>query len=131
MADQVDITKTIFAESTQANLARIVTVELEEVKQADCDSIEYTIYLLDDADASVLTPVEGHSGVSLDPAEVIFDELQTVGWTVDATGYNFRHVPDITEHEAFPTPQRVYLIVYTILPLVGPKMLARFRFTTI
>ena len=78
------------------------------------------------------TAVTGHTNVTLTVADVIFSTLQTDPmWTVDAIGYNFRHVLDVSAHPAFAIAGRRYLIEYQLTPTVGQIILVRFRINVI
>ena len=71
-------------------------------------------------------------GVSLSVAGVLFSALQTDPiWTVDAIGYNFRHVLDVSAQQAFSIAGRRYLIEYQLTPAVGQMILVRFRINVI
>lgn len=101
------IFKSKFMEDSNAvNAARITGMQTspdEEgtpLVQADFQEIKYWAY----AGSEV---VSGHNGVELDPAEVIFDDLQ--GWSKDDVGFNFKHnVPA----SAFPIGDIVNRIIY-------------------
>ncbi len=128
MAEALDIYGSAFKNGTVTLLARAVGDDAQPLAIADVDSIEYTIYLLDDQAPDQRTAVEGHTDVSLTVAEVMFDSLQTDAiWTVDATGYNFRHTPDVSEHQAFAVAGRRYLVEYRLSPPGGRIILVRFR----
>ncbi len=59
---------------------------------------------------------------------VLFNSLQTDSlWTVDATGYNFRHVLDVSTSPAFAVAGRRYLVEYQLTPAVGQVIVVRFR----
>jgi hypothetical protein len=132
MPNAADTTGTVFVKGTCALLARVVGFDGEPLKQADVSTITYTIYELDDADPTARTAVDGHTAVPLTIAEVIFDSLQTdAAWTVDATGYNFRHLIDIGVKAAFTVAQQRYLVEYTIEPASGQPILVRFLLSTI
>ena len=63
---------------------------------------------------------------------MVFDTLQTdPAWTVDTTGYNFRHVLDVSAHQAFTLAGRRYLVEFQLTPVVGQVILARFRINVI
>jgi len=99
-----------------------------------CDiPIQYTVYLLDDQDSDNRTAVTGHTNVSLTPADVIFDTLQTDSkWTVDDTGFNFSHTLDICANHALPTAGRRYLVEYRLTPEGATHpVLVRFRINVI
>ena len=132
MAEALDIHGAAFKNGTTTLLARVVGDDAEPVTIADVNSIEYAVYLLDDQDPDDRTEVEGHADVTLTVADVLFNSLQTDSlWTVDATGYNFRHTPDISTYPAFDVAGRRYLIEYRLTPAVGQMILARFRINVI
>ena len=73
-----------------------------------------------------------HANAALAVADVVFDTLQTDPiWTVDATGYNFRHVLDVSAHQAFTVAGRRYLVEYQLTPAAGQMILVRFRINVI
>ena len=118
-----DIYSTVFKGGTVRLVARAY-LDGADIKQAAVSAIVYSIFLLDDQDPDSRTPVTGHGAVSLDAADVIFDTLQTDG---QAGNYNFKHVIPIGVHPAFTIAGRNYLVEYTIVPLVGEKLILRFR----
>ncbi len=128
MADALDIFGSAFKNGSATLLARIVGNDAEPVTIADVNSIQYSIYLLDDQNPDLRTAVEGHEDAALTVADVLFDSLQTDSlWTADATGYNFRHTPDVSSHPAFAIAGRRYLVEYRLTPATGQVILARFR----
>jgi hypothetical protein len=131
MPEAADIYATAFKNASITVLARLAGWNAEQVIPFNVDSIEYSVYLLDDQDPDSRTPVAGHQGVELSPSEVVFDQLQTGPlWTVDGEGYNFRHTLDVAYQPAF-TAGRRYLLEYTITPTVGQNILLRFRINVI
>ena len=132
MADAVDIYGTAFKNGAITLLARIVDENDDNVLRAGVASIAYTVYLLDDQDANKRTAVNGHSDVAVMVSSAIYDTLQTADvWTVDATGYNFRHTLDVASHPAFAIAGRRYLIEYRLRPATGQIILVRFRINVI
>jgi len=132
MADAGDIHGTAFKNGSATLLARVVGGGGQAIAQADIASAEYSVYLLDDQDADARTAVTGHAGVSLNVADVIFNSLQTDAlWTVDTTGYNFRHVLDVSANAAFAAAGRRYLVEFTLTPASGQVILVRFRINVI
>lgn len=130
---------TVFRRDTVTNMARLVGANGAYVTQAQFGGDEsssgecgvpvgYSIYLLDDQDADARTEIAGHQNVGLDPADVIFDALQTDDlWEEDDTGYNFRHRVPVNEYPAFEIAGRRYLVEYVFCPLDGERFMARFR----
>jgi len=122
----------VFDSATATLLARVVGWDGTAVTQTSLSSIVYSIFLLDDSDPDARTDVDGHTDVELRIADVICDSLQTDDlWTVDATGYNFRHTIDISENPAFAAAGRRYLVEYTLTPTSGQIVLVRFRVNVI
>jgi hypothetical protein len=132
MAEAMDTFGAAFKNGSATLMARIVGSGGVNITQADIATIRYSVYLLDDQDPDNRTPVTGHSQITLPVYQVVFNSLQTdPTWTVDATGYNFRHVLDVSAHPAFAVAGRKYLIEYVLTPLTGQVILVRFRFNVI
>ena len=132
MANAEDIHGVAFKNGSITLLARVVGADGRNLALADVSSAQYTVYLLDDDDADGRTAVTGHTNVALTPADVIFDSLQTDAlWTADTTGYNFRHVLDISQNQAFAIAGRRYLVEVELTPPTGQSMLIRFRVNVI
>lgn len=128
MALARDFCGTVFRNGTAVLLARVVDSHGDNVNQASIISVSYTIFALEPNEPESLTPVEGHENVSLDVEDVVFDVLQTdSGWTVDETGYNFRHELDVSTDEAFTQAGRVYQARYELQPVTGQKLVFRFQ----
>lgn len=80
------------------------------IQQADVSAIDYVV-----KDAQSLEVVR--EATALDKTVVIFDALQTDGrWTLDETGYNFRH--DLPAAD-LPNGRRTYRVEYKITPTAG------------
>jgi hypothetical protein len=132
MAEACNIYGTAFKNGSVTLLARIVGHGGTNILPGDIHAIRYTAYLLDDQNADSRTAVTGHTDVSLTVADVICGTLQTDPvWTVDAIGYNFRHVLDVSVHPAFAIAGRRYLIEYQLTPAFGQVILVRFRINVI
>jgi hypothetical protein len=132
MATAADTFGTAFKHGSLTLLARVVGKDGVNIVQADIASVSYSVYLLDDQDADGRAAVEGHGDVSLSVSEVIFNTLQNDPlWTVDETGYNFRHVLDVTEHQAFTVAGRRFLVEFVLTPYSGQVILVRFRINVI
>lgn len=128
MPNAVEIHGTAFKNGSVTLLARVVGGNGAPVVQADIASAAYTVSLLDDSDPDVATAVTGHNGVSLNPASLISDVLQNDDlWDVDDTGYNFKHVLDISTNQAFATAGRHYRAEFQLTPTSGQVILVRFR----
>ena len=127
-----DVFGTVFKGGTATLLARVVGNAGAPVTAADIARITYSIYLLDDDDPDRRDAVSGHDDVTLDVAAVVTNRLQVDPlWTVDAVGYNFCHVPDVSAAPAFPTAGRQYLVEYRLVPAAGATILVRFRLNAI
>lgn len=127
-----DIRGTAFKESAPVLLARIVGPDAEAVVPADLATCHYSVLEVDYADHDTLTPVAGHDNVELDVDDVFYDSLQTGGpWSVDATGYNFRHTPDIDVSEAFPAAGVHYQVRYEAEAVDGHRLVWRYLVTVI
>ena len=132
MANAEDIHGVAFKNGSITLLARVVGGDGQNIVLADVSSAKYTVHLLDDDDADNRTAVTGHTNVALTPADVIFNSLQTDAlWTADTTGYNFRHVLDISQDQAFAVAGRRYLVEVELTPPTGQLMLIRFRVNVI
>lgn len=123
-----DIPGAVFREGAAILLARIVDAADIPITQGSASAIEYSVFELNQFDPEDLTVVAGHDGVALDPADVLFDTLQTdAAWTVDATGYNFRHDLGGSGGEPFPRAGACYQVRYELTPVVGQKIVFRFK----
>ncbi len=128
MAEASDIFGTVFKNGSATLLARVVGAGGIPVTQADVASAKYTLYLVDESDPDTVTPVTGHAEVALDVASLVYDSLQNDDlWNEDDTGYNFKHVLDVSTHQAFSTAGRHYRAVFTLTPTSGQVILVRFR----
>jgi hypothetical protein len=132
MAEALDIYGAAFKNGSATLLARVVGAGGANITQADVATIRYSVYMLDDQNADNRTPVAGHSQVTLPVYQIVFNSLQTdATWTVDAMGYNFRHILDVASHAAFPVAGRRYLIEYALTPLSGQVILVRYKINVI
>jgi hypothetical protein len=132
MANAEDIHGVAFKNSSITLLARVTGNDGQNIALADVDSARYSVYLLDDDDADSRTAVTGHSAATLTLADVIFDSLQTdAPWTVDSTGYNFRHVLDVSQNPAFAIAGRRYLVEVELIPPTGQTIIVRFQVNVI
>ena len=128
MADASDIHGVVFKNGSATLLARVVGAQGTPVTQADVASAKYTAYLLDENDPDAATPVAGHTNVAVEVASLIYDTLQNDElWDVDDTGYNFKHVLDVTASQAFTVAGRTYRVVFELTPASGQVVLVRFR----
>lgn len=132
MAAAADTYGTVFKNGSVTLLARVVGKDGANIVQADIASAKYSVYLLDDQDADSRTAVTGHSDVALNVGDIVFNTLQTDAlWTVDETGYNFRHVLDVSENQAFTVAGRRFLVEFELTPNSGQVILVRFRLNVI
>ena len=96
------ITDTVLEDSTFSIMAR-VHANGSNLLQADVSSITYSIFYTD-------STVAHTTSTALTVSSVIYDTLQTDSrWTVDGTGYNFRH--DVAA-SVLTDPTRVYQFEY-------------------
>ncbi len=113
-------------------LARVVGEDAAAINQTTVSTVTYSVFLLDDDDPDSRTVVSGHDGASLTVSTVIFNSLQTdARWSVDSTGYNFRHTIDISSNDAFTIGGRNYLVEYRLMPSSGQVIIVRFRLNCI
>ncbi len=118
----------MFKDGSATMLARVVGANGAVIVQADIASAAYSVTLLDDDDPDTGTAIEGHANVAVDVAGLIHDNLQTDDlWDVDAIGYNFKHVLDVAENQAFATAGRNSRIVFRLTPTSGQVLLVRFK----
>ncbi len=114
----------VLKNGTATLMARIRGDDAEEIVRADISAIAYTVYLLDDNDPNTRTEIENHEAVAVTVNSVVYDTLQTDDrWTVDATGYNFRHTIPIATYAAFETAGKHFLVEYVLTPVSGQKIL--------
>jgi hypothetical protein len=129
-----DIYGTAFKNGTVTLMARVLGYGGAALQPADIASIVYSIYFLDDQDANARSPVPGHQNVSLAPAGVVADGLQTgAPWdaAADPAGYNFLHTPDVSRQPAFPVAGMRALVEYRLASASGQPILVRFRINVI
>jgi hypothetical protein len=132
MAEAREIDGSAFKNGSATLMARIVGAAGANIRRSDVAAVRYTVFLLDDQDPDARTAITGHVDAVLAVADVVFDSLQTDPiWTVDAVGYNFRHVLDVSAHQAFAVAGRRYLIEYRLTPTSGQVIVVRFRINVI
>lgn len=128
MAGAQEILGTVFQDATATFLARVEDSAGTNLTQAAVASLLYTVSRVGGDGASEVETVLGHESIALDKTAVVFDTLQTdAQWTVDATGYNFRHEMDVSQYEAFPEAGETYQVRYEVVPTSGQKIVFRFR----
>ena len=128
----IDIYGTVAKGGTATCLARIVGEDAAAIDQAGISTATYSVFLLDEHDPDARSVVSGHDEVSLVVSAIIFNSLQTdARWTVDDTGYNFRHTIDVSANSAFAMAGRSYLVEYRLAPPSGQVVIARFRLNCI
>jgi hypothetical protein len=118
-----DIAADAFRNGTVTLYARVYNNGFN-IQRADIATLVYNLYLLDESDTNARTTIEGHAGVSLTVADVIFDAVQS---DFAASNYNFKHRPSIVAHPAFTIAGRHYLAEYTITLTSGEKIIVRFK----
>lgn len=112
---------TVWEDGGAALMARVVGNDAANVTQASLSAI--TQYAYDTTNAPTTDVGVG----TLTIANVIFDTLQTDDrWTVDSTGYNFRHDVPAT---VFATGGGVYRVEYKFEPASGDNFYVVFQVT--
>ena len=128
MANAVDAQGTVFKNGSATLLARVVGADGSAITQADITSALYTINLTDEEDEDSWTPISGHDEAVVVVADTIYDALQTDDiWSVDSTGYNFKHVIDRSTYEAFEIAGETYLVEFRLTPASGQVIVVRYR----
>ena len=132
MANAVDIQGVVYKGGSSTLLARVVGPDAQPIVQADIASAAYTIWLVDADDEETWTAVAGHTAVTVAVADLLFDTLQDDDlWDVDSTGYNFKHVLNVSTAAAFALSGRTYRVVFTLTPEAGQPVLVRFKLDAI
>ncbi len=132
MPQASDILGTAYKNGSAILMARIVDSAGAYIQQSGVSQIEYSIFELDPCRPDNVVAVAGHDSVALSVSSVIYDSLQTGGlWTVDATGYNFRHQINVSQNEAFPKAGTQYQVRYELTPSAGQKSIIRFQLRVI
>jgi len=132
MSDTIEIHGTAWKNGTVTLMARVLGHDAAVLAPDDIAAAEYSVYLLDDDDPDARTAVTGHGEQTLIVADVLFATLQTdARWTVDTTGYNFRHTLDVSANPAFAIAGRRYLVEYRLTPDDGQVILLRFRINVV
>ncbi len=129
MANAADVFGVAFKNGSAVCLARIMDPSGVAITSGDLAAIAYTAYSLDPDDEDLRTPITGHIANAVTVANAIYDTLQTAdaAWTVDTTGYNFRHELDVSTSPVFVVAGTDYLVEYTITPTAGQPIIVRFR----
>lgn len=112
---------TIIEDSPVTLRDRLVDTDGTSVVQADVSSIAYAVR--DTTDPSTVVA----SG-SLTVASVIYDTLQTTGWTYDATGYNFAAT---LAGICFPSGEKVYRVEVAFAMAAGGTLYVAKEVSTI
>jgi hypothetical protein len=123
---------TVNVGGTVACMARVRNVDTAAyITPSTVSTITYSIYSLDES-TQARTAVSAHSAVSVVVASSVYDTLQTtLGWDDDTTGFNFRHVINISSNAAFATVNTTYVVEFTITPTSGQKILVPFKVVAI
>lgn len=102
-------------------MARVVGNNGANITQATINAATFKVF-----DLSELPGKQTGTG-TLTVADVVFDTLQTdARWTVDSTGYNFRHTVPAS---AFPLGGRKYRVEYLFDPTSGEDFFVAFDIT--
>ena len=123
---------TVAVGGTVACMARVTDIETNtNLTKSDVSTITYTVSSINEA-TQVRTADANHTDVSCTVADTIYDALQTgAGWDEDLTGFNFRHVIDISTNGAFGTVNTTYIAEFTITPVSGQVILVPFRIVAV
>lgn len=128
MADACEIYGEVFKNGSVALLARVVGRDGSPVLGAGIVSARYTVCLLDDQDPDIAVPVTAHANIAVNVTSLLYDSFQRDElWNVDEIGYNFKHLLDVSAHQAFTIAGRNYGVVFTLTPASGQIILVRFR----
>ena len=107
-----------FEKGASILMARLQGASGSNITQASLIGITYSVF-----DRYTGLVLANFSAVSLSIASVIFDALQAPSnvWTIDSTGYNFRHDPPaLTLADSFsPDGKRGYRYEYKFDPVSG------------
>ena len=102
-------------------MARVAGADGANITQASISTITVTIF-------NRITKVEIIAQASLTVADVIFDTLQKdARWTLDSTGYNFRHV---VAAASLAEPSIIHAVEYKFTPTSGQVFWVVFDLTT-
>lgn len=124
----IDIYGTVLKGGTATCMARVIGEDGQHISRTTISAVAYSIFTLDEHDPDGRTVVDGHDGVELVVADVVYNSLQTDSrWTADETGYNFAHTMDVSEDIAFAVAGRNYLVEYILAPASGQIIVVRFR----
>lgn len=103
-------TATVWEDGGASLMARVVGNDAANITQASISSITCNVYDAQELGEPILTP-------TVVVSTSVFESLQTdARWTVDSTGYNFRHDLPAT---AFPDGGKCYRVVYKFTPVSG------------
>ncbi len=128
MPSALDIFGTVFKNDSVILMARVVGDDGLPITKATISSIEYTVYLLNEANPDTLTPVTGHTSVAVTVGDTLYDVLQIDElWDADTEGYNFKHVLDVSSNQAFVTAGVYYQVRFTLTPASGQDIIIRFK----
>ena len=109
-------------------MARIVDAAGVSIRPAWLTAIEYSIYEIDRRRRDRPKVLAGHDAIPLDAGNVMFDTLQTgSSWTVDLSGYNFRHEIGRDQDGAFFKASALYDVRYVFTPTFGQTTIVRFQ----
>lgn len=132
MASADDVDGVVFKNGSATLLARVVGAAGTPITQSSLSSAKYTAYLIDDHDPDGDKAISEHTDVDVDLGGLIFDTLQTDElWDVDETGYNFKHILDVSADQVFTLAGQSYRIVFTLTPTSGQATIVRFRIRVI
>ena len=130
MATACPIQGIVYKGGSAILLARVLGADAAVITQASIASAVYSIYEVDEDNIDSDVPVTGHDAVTVLKTACIFDTLQTDDlWDdLDATGYNFKHVLDVSSHAAFPERGVYVRVRFSLTPAVAGQQVIPVEF---
>ena len=128
MAQACPIQGIVYKGGSAILLARVFGADAAAITQASIDSIVYSIFEVDEDNVDSDIPITGHDAVTVLKTACIFNTLQTDAlWDVDTTGYNFKHIVDVSSHAAFPQRGVSVRVRFELTPVMGQVIVVEFK----
>jgi hypothetical protein len=122
-----EVCETVFKNGVAVLMARIVDATGRRVRRAQIESLAYAIFEVDAESGACVQAVRGHDGAFLDVDSVFLDSLACEdAWSIDVSGYNFRHEIRANAGGSFPRSHARYEIRYLFVPKLGEPIVIRF-----
>jgi hypothetical protein len=96
MASAIEDRDSIVEPRSVVLMARIVDREGRCVRRADMLAINYSVHQIELDENQLPNEPACRAGASVGVDEIVFDDLQLGGWSIDGFGYNFRHAFELT-----------------------------------